>query len=187
MAGASWEGSSRAGNAVGTEAGGAGASARRDQRGPLRTVPLTSQPARSGRAPWLRRRVWSMLGSGSPRRGRGRQSPRAPSHARAAALLSRPGGGWRITPGPEGSARRSKGWSARGDERQKLCRPEPDLHPTLGCQPRGAGSRCQRGGRSRLPVPTGAHHSPVWRLPPGTGPFPPVLGPSVLQSREKCG
>lgn len=73
-----------------------------------------------------------MLGSGSPRRGRGRQSPRAPSHARAAALLSRPGGGWRITPGPEGSARRSKGWIASA---RKLCRSEPDLHPTRGCQP----------------------------------------------------
>lgn len=137
MAAASRKGSARVGSAVGTEAGGAGASARRDQRGPLQTVPLKSQRARSGRAPWLRRLVWSMLGSGSPRRGRGgagRVLEPPPTLAPPPCYPS-PGGGWRITPGPKGSSQRSKGWSPRGDERQELCRPVPDLHPTFGCQP----------------------------------------------------
>lgn len=149
MASGSWEGSARVGSAVGTDADGAGASARRDQRGPLPTVPLKSQPARSGRAPWLQRRVWSMLGSGSPRRGRGRQSPRAPSHARAAALLSRPRG--RLED-HTGTQRVSP--AKQRLELQELCRPEPDLHPTLGCQREeralgakageGLGCRCQQ-------------------------------------------
>lgn len=156
MAAASWEGSARVGNAVGTDAGGEGESARPDQRGPLQTVPLKSQPARSGRAPWLRRRVWSMLGSGSPRRGRGgagRVLEPPPTLAPPPCCPS-PRGSWRITPGPKGSAPRSKGWSARGDERQELCSPESDLHPTLGCQAEaralganageGLGCRCQQ-------------------------------------------
>lgn len=173
MASGSWEGSARVGSAVGTDAGDAGASERRDQRGPLPTVPLKSQPARSGRAPWLQRRVWSMLGSGSPRRGRGRQSPRAPSHARAAALLSQSRG--RLED-HTGTQRVSP--AKQRLELQELCRPEPDLHPTLGCQPEeralgtkageGLGCRCQQAHTTSLSG--GSRLAPV----------PPVLGRSVF-------
>lgn len=80
--------------------------------------------------------------------GRGRQSPRAPSHARAAALLSRPRGRLEDQTEPW-----SKGWSARGDSvaGYERCCPEPDLHPALGCQP-----EAQSGARNsaELLVPT---------------------------------
>lgn len=168
MAAASWEGNARVGNAVGTDAGGAGTSARPDQRGPLRTVPRKSQPARSGRAPWLRRRVWSMLGSGSPRRGRGGAGRvlEPPPTLAPPPCCPGPGGGWRITPGPEGSVRRSKGWSSRGDESQELCRPEPDLHPTLGCQPEaralGANAGEGLGCRANRHTPQPRLAAPAW-------------------------
>lgn len=182
MAAASWEGNARVGNAVETDAGGAGASARLDQRGPLRTVPLKSQPARSGRAPWLRRRVWSMLGSGSPRRGRGGAGRvlEPPPTLAPPPCCPGPWGGWRITPGPEGSAPRSRGWRARGVEIQELCRPELDLHPTLGCQPEaralganageGLGCPCQKAHTTALSG--GSHLAPV----------PPILRFSVVLS-----
>lgn len=123
-----------------------------------------------------------MLGSGSPRRGRGRQSPRAPSHARAAALLSRPRG--RLE---DHTGTRRVSPAKQRLELQDLCRPEPDLHPTLGCQPEerafganageGLGCRCQQAHTTAL--------SGSSRL----APVPPVLGRSVcvLQSLEKCG
>lgn len=108
--------------------------------------------------------------------GRGRQSPRAPSHARAAALLSRPLGRLENHTG----TRRSKGWSSRGVEIQELCRPELDLHPTLGYQPEARALSANAG--EGLGCPCQKAHTTTLSGGSYLAPVPPILPFSVVLS-----